>query len=49
MNLPQIDVSTLPQLATMTGVFGSMVYKSAMAAGDSTVVVMTFLYSTHKP
>jgi hypothetical protein len=44
MNIPQIDVSTIPQLATMTGVFGSMVHNTAMAAGDSTVVVMTFLY-----
>jgi len=44
MNLPQIDPSDLPQLAAMTGVFGSMVQKAAMAAGDSTVIVMTFLY-----
>ncbi|MES2491707.1 MAG: hypothetical protein V4579_00325 [Pseudomonadota bacterium] len=48
MNLPQIDVSTLPQLAEMTGVFGSMVHKAAAAAGDSTVVVMTFLYEHTK-
>ena len=44
MNLPQIDVSSLPHLSTMTGVFGSMVYNTALAAGDSTVVVMTFVY-----
>lgn len=44
MNLPLIDASTLPQLAAMTGVFGSMVQKAAMAADDSTVIVMTFLY-----
>jgi len=48
MDLPQIDVSTLPQLAEMTGVFGSMVHKAAVAAGDSTVVVMTFLYEHTK-
>lgn len=41
MNLPQIDVSTLPDLAAMTGMFGSVAHKAAMAAGDSTVVVMT--------
>ena len=46
MNLPQIDVSTLPQLRNATGVFGSMVNKSAMAAGDSTVLIMAYLYST---
>lgn len=48
MNLPQIDASTLPQLAAMTGVFGSMVQKAAMAAGDSTVIVMSFLYDSTK-
>lgn len=48
MNLPQIDVSTLPQLAEMTGVFGSVIHKAAMSAGDSTVVVMTFLYDSIK-
>lgn len=48
MNLPQIDASTLPQLAAMTGVFGSVVHKAAMAAGDSTVIVMTFLYDSTK-
>ena len=48
MNLPQIDVSTLPDLAAMTGVFCSVVHKAAMAAGDSTVLVMTFRYDSRK-
>lgn len=48
MNLPQIDASTLPDLAVMTGVFGSVVHKAAVAAGDSTVVIMTFLYDATK-
>ena len=30
------------------GVFGSVVHKAAMSAGDSTVVVMTFLYDSIK-
>jgi len=44
MNLPQIDASALPNLDVMTGVFGSLVHKAALASGDSTVIIITFLY-----
>jgi hypothetical protein len=44
MNLPQIDVSALPNLDVMTGVFGSLANKATLASGDSTVIIITFLY-----
>ncbi len=44
MNLPQIDVSALPNLEVMTGVFGSLAHKAALVSGDSTVIIITFLY-----
>ena len=44
MKLPQIDISSLPNLDTMTGVFGSLAQKAALVSGDGTVIVITFLY-----
>lgn len=44
MNLPKIDVSSLPDLSAATGVFGSLVHKGLMFADDSWIIVMTFLY-----
>ncbi len=50
MTLPSIDVSALPQLDTLTGVFGSMFHASqAQSSGDSIVVLMTFLYDLLLP
>jgi len=49
MNLPKIDVSSLPDLSAATGVFGSLVHKGLMFADDSWIVVMVFLYdATHR-
>lgn len=45
MNLPKIDLSALPDLTHLTGVFGSLADKARMAASDDSVVVlMAFLY-----
>jgi hypothetical protein len=45
MNLPNIDLSSLPDLHTLTGVFGSMLNPSRAAdSDDSILVLMTFLY-----
>ncbi len=45
MNLPKIDLSTLPDLDKLTGTFGSL-YDNArmMASDDSVIVLMTFMY-----
>ena len=50
MNLPMIDVSVLPQLDTLTGVFGSLLPGGqAQSSGDEIVVLMVFLYDLFIP
>ncbi|PKB25993.1 hypothetical protein B0I00_1201 [Novosphingobium kunmingense] len=45
MNLPKIDLSALPSLDTLTGVFGSLARPvQSVAMDDSTVIVMVFVY-----
>jgi len=45
MNLPKIDISALPDLHTLTGVFGSLAHKApAMAPDDSLIALMVFVY-----
>ena len=43
MNLPKIDISALPDLDTVTGVFGSLAHTSHAAySDDSLIVIMVF-------
>ena len=45
MNLPKIDLSSLPDLQTLTGVFGSLTdLARGQSSDDSIVILMTFLY-----
>ena len=45
MNLPKIDVSALPDLHTLSGVFGSLAHGSQVASSDDTIIViMVFVY-----
>lgn len=45
MNLPQIDVSALPDLETLTGVFGSLANPDqVLLANDTIVALMVFIY-----
>jgi hypothetical protein len=45
MDLPKIDLSNLPDLDALTGVFGSLVdYARVQSSDDSIVILMTFLY-----
>ena len=45
MNLPQIDISALPDLTTLTGVFGSLAHHGqAITSDDTTIVIMVFIY-----
>ncbi len=49
MNLPQIDVSALPDLDTLTGVFGSLMHPvQAMASDDTLIILMVFVYDAIK-
>ena len=50
MNLPKIDISSLPDLDTLTGVFGSLAYPLQAAKSDDTLLIlMVFVYDTIKP
>lgn len=48
MNLPRIDISSLPDLDTLTGIFGSLKnFDLALAASnDLIVVLMVYIYET---
>ena len=49
MNLPTIDISALPDLDKLTGVFGSIVHPAqAMSSDDTIVIIMAFLYEILK-
>lgn len=45
MNLPTIDLSALPDLDTLTGLFGSLTDAARVQySDDSIIILMTFLY-----
>ncbi len=50
MNLPKIDISALPDLDTLTGVFGSLAHPiQALQSDDTLLILMVFVYDTIKP
>jgi hypothetical protein len=50
MELPKIDLSALPDLETLTGVFGSLSNPvRAMEFDDSVVVIMVYVYDVLIP
>ena len=47
MQLPKIDLSALPDLDTLTGLFGSLAADMPMPGHDDTVVILaTFVYES---
>ncbi len=45
MNLPKIDIAALPDLDTLTGLFGSLMdVARAQSSDDTIIILMTFLY-----
>lgn len=45
MNLPKIDLSALPDLDTLTGVFGSQFNPAqALQSDDTIIVMMVYVY-----
>jgi hypothetical protein len=45
MNLPKIDISSLPNLDTLTGMFGSLSHYARVSESDDTIIVMmVFVY-----
>lgn len=50
MNLPKIDLSALPDLEQITGVFGSLIDTARVqSSDDSIIIMMTFIYSLTHP
>ena len=50
MNLPKIDLSSLPDLDTLTGVFGSLLHPAQAVSSDDTIVIMmTWIYELLDP
>ena len=50
MNLPKIDISALPDLDTLTGMFGSLTNPlRVMESDDTLVIVMVFVYDIIHP
>lgn len=50
MNLPKLDISALPDLDKLTGVFGSLTNPiRAMESDDTIVVIMVFIYDALQP
>ncbi len=45
MNLPKIDISALPDLNTITGMFGSLAHTAHVQSSDDTLIIMmVFIY-----
>ncbi len=49
MKLPQIDLSLLPDLNTLTGIFGATRRVPNPGHDDTIVVLATFLYESNPP
>lgn len=49
MNLPKIDLSSLPSLDSVAGLFGSIGRDSGPTVDDRVVVIMTYLYELAQP
>ena len=49
MNLPQIDLDTLPGLDVATGLFGSVSHFSPQVSDDRIIILMVWLYEVMPP
>lgn len=49
MNLPKIDLSSLPDLDTVTGLFGSLLDTTGVYSDDSIIEMMALLYERIPP
>lgn len=51
MNLPKIDIAALPDLDTLTGLFGSVSspLKAMPTVDDTIIVLMTYVYQILPP
>lgn len=44
MNLPKIDIAALPDLDTLTGIFGSLANPANLRVDDSYIDIMVYIY-----
>lgn len=49
MNLPKIELESLPTLDTASGIFGSLSDLATAASDDRVVIIMTYVYETLPP
>lgn len=49
MTLPQLDLDSLPDLDTVTGLFGSMSDLASATTDDRVVVIMVYVYEMIPP
>lgn len=49
MNLPTLDLDSLPDLASATGIFGSLSDFASATIDDRIVVIMVYVYETVPP
>ena len=49
MNLPSIDLASLPGLDTATGLFGSLSNLADATTDDRVIVLMVYIYETVPP
>lgn len=49
MELPEIDIASLPGLDTMTGLFGSLSAGTGPSVDDRIIVIMVYLYELVPP
>lgn len=49
MNIPKIDLSSLPGLETATGVFGSAMQAASDGGDDTVVAIMVYVYDNVPP
>ncbi len=49
MPLPKLELSSLPDLTTLTGMFGSLSAGRSPGHDDSIVILATFIYEVQPP
>lgn len=49
MDLPKIDLASLPGLDTATGLFGSLSDLASAASDDRIIILMVWVYETLPP
>ena len=49
MELPKLEIASLPTLDTLTGMFGSLAASASPGSDDAVIVLMVFIYEVLPP